>query len=82
MARIEAALGALDVLPLEPPVDRLYGELRVELERSGLPIGGNDMLIAAHAMTLGYTLITDNEREFGRVRGLQVENWLRQPSRQ
>ena len=79
MARIDAALGALDVLPLEPPVDRLYGELRVELERRGLPIGGNDMLIAAHAMTLRYTLITDNEREFSRVPGLQVENWLRQP---
>lgn len=79
MARIDAALSALGVLPLEPPVDRLYGELRVELERRGLPIGGNDMLIAAHAMALRYTLITDNEREFSRVPGLQVENWLRQP---
>lgn len=76
-AQVEAVLAALEVLPLEAPVDRIYGELRVELERAGVIIGGNDLLIAAHAMTLGYVVVTDNEREFSRVEGLKCENWLR-----
>jgi len=54
-----------------------YGELRTTLERGGPPIGANDMLIAAHAMGLGYTVVTDNEREFSRIEDLGVENWLR-----
>ena len=70
-------LGALDVLPFEGPADVLYGELRTRLEQSGKPIGANDMLIAAQALALQYPLVTDNEREFSRVEGLTVENWLR-----
>lgn len=77
LARIDAALGTLDILPLETPADRLYGELRADLERRGLPIGANDMLIAAHALAVGCTLVTDNEGEFSRVPGLKIENWLR-----
>lgn len=77
LARIDAALDMLDVLPLEPPADRLYGELRADLERRGQPIGANDMLIAAHALAAGCVLVTDNEREFSRVPGLKIENWLR-----
>jgi tRNA(fMet)-specific endonuclease VapC len=77
IARIDAALGAVEILPLEPPADRLYGELRADLERRGLPIGANDMLIAAHALALGCTLVTANEGEFSRIAGLKVENWLR-----
>jgi tRNA(fMet)-specific endonuclease VapC len=77
IARVDATLDALNVLPLEAPADRFYGELRADLERRGLPIGANDMLIAAHALTLGCTLVTDNEREFSRVPGLKIENWLR-----
>jgi tRNA(fMet)-specific endonuclease VapC len=76
-AQLEAVLGVLSVLALDPPVDVTYARLRVELEREGRPIGGNDLLIAAHAVTLGHILVTDNEREFGRVRGLRCENWLR-----
>ena len=76
--QLEAVLTALDVLPLEPPVDTTYGELRARLERAGRPIGGNDLLIAAHALTLEHTLVTANEREFARVTGLGVENWLRE----
>lgn len=75
-SQLEAVLSALDILPLEGPVDECYAELRLVLERSGTPIGGNDMLIAAHALTLGLTLVTANEREFSRVPGLSVENWL------
>jgi tRNA(fMet)-specific endonuclease VapC len=53
-----------------------YGEIRADLERRGQMIGGNDLLIAAHAVTAGATLVTDNEREFSRVGGLVIENWL------
>lgn len=76
-AQLEAVLGVLDILPFETPADAVYGGLRTRLEQSGKPIGGNDLLIAAHAITLGFTIITDNEREFGRIDGLALENWLR-----
>jgi tRNA(fMet)-specific endonuclease VapC len=76
-AQLEAVLGAIDVLALEPPVDVVYGELRARLERTGHSIGANDLLIAAHARALGHTVVTDNEREFSRVDDLQIENWLR-----
>jgi tRNA(fMet)-specific endonuclease VapC len=76
-AQLEAVLGALEVIPLEKPADALYGSLRAQLERSGRPIGGNVLLIATQALALGYTLVTDNEREFTRVKGLDLENWIR-----
>jgi tRNA(fMet)-specific endonuclease VapC len=75
-ARVEAILAAMAIVALEEPADRRYGELRWHLERSGTPIGPNDMLIAAHALALGLTLVTANVREFSRVSGLAVENWL------
>jgi tRNA(fMet)-specific endonuclease VapC len=77
-AQLEAVLGALDVLPFEAPADAIYGRLRSGLERIGRSIGGNDLLIAAHAMTLGYAIVTDNEREFARIDNLPCENWLRE----
>ena len=70
-------LGALDVLPFEPPADAIYASLRTGLEQVGTPIGAHDMPIAAHALALGCTIVTDNEREFARVRDLARENWLR-----
>ena len=76
-AQLETILNALEVLPPEPPADSVYGDLRTLLERAGQPIGGNGMLIAAHALALGYTIVTDNESEFARVKGLSRENWLR-----
>jgi len=75
--QLEAVLSALDVLPFESPADALYASLRAGLETAGTPIGANDLLIAAHALALGCTIVTDNEKEFGRVRGLARENWLR-----
>jgi tRNA(fMet)-specific endonuclease VapC len=75
--QVEQVLGALEVLPLEMPADSAYGDLRAKLEAAGTPIGANDMLIAAHGLALGRTLVTDNEREFARVEGLDVANWLR-----
>lgn len=76
-SQLEAVLGALQVLPFEKPADAMYGSIRARLETSGKPIGGNDLLIAARALALGCTIVTDNEKEFSRVRGLVVENWLR-----
>ena len=76
-AQMEAVLRLLPVLALEPDADVHYGALRADLERRGLPIGGNDMLIAAHALALGAVLVSDNMREFERVDVLVVENWLR-----
>lgn len=69
-------LAALEILPLESPADEHYGKIRAALEKAGTPIGPNDLLIAAHALTLGLTLVTDNTREFERVTGLKLENWL------
>lgn len=54
-----------------------YGRLRIALETRGRPLGPYDMLIAAHAQSLGLVLVTDNEREFRQVKSLQVENWRR-----
>jgi tRNA(fMet)-specific endonuclease VapC len=76
-AQLEAVLGALDVLPFEPPADVIYASLRAGLEAVGRPIGANDMLIAAQALALSCAIVTDNEKEFARVRGLPRENWLR-----
>ena len=75
-ARVEVVLETIPVLALDMPADSDYGTLRAELEAAGQPIGANDLLIAAHAKALGLTLVTDNTREFGRIRGLKVENWL------
>ncbi len=52
-----------------------YGKVRAALEKKGRPIGPNDMLIAAHALSLGLVLVTDNTDEFERVKGLKIENW-------
>jgi tRNA(fMet)-specific endonuclease VapC len=73
---VEDLLGEIAVLPFDIPADVEYGGIRSELESLGRPIGGNDMLIAAHARTLGATIVTANVDEFKRVPGLKVENWL------
>jgi len=72
----------LDVLTNEIPgrdfdsaAASIYGKVRATLERKGEPIGPNDMLIAAHALSLGLVLVSDNLGEFKRVRGLKLENW-------
>ena len=75
-ARVEDILATIPVLPLEVPADVDYGRQRVQLEASGQPIGGNDLLIASQALALGLTLVTHNTREFSRIVGLQVEDWL------
>lgn len=66
----------LEVCPFEHDAASAYGPVRARLERAGTPIGPLDTLIAAHALALDVTLVTGNEREFARVPGLKVENWL------
>lgn len=75
--RAELVLGSLMILPFEPPLDAVYGTVRAGMEKAGTPIGDHDTLIAAHALALACTVVTDNEREFRRIPGLRVENWLR-----
>jgi len=76
LRRVEEFLSAVPVLPFDVPADREYGGIRAELEAAGRPIGSNDLLIAAHAHMLGATVVTANVREFQRIRGLSVQNWL------
>lgn len=73
---VEELLGEIAVLPFDAPADVEYGAIRAELELAGRPIGGNDLLIAAHARALDAKLVTANVDEFMRVSGLAVENWL------
>lgn len=74
--KIDQLLTDVEILPLEEGVDRRYADLRVQLEQAGEPISAHDMLIAAQALALGLTMVTANVREFRRVPGLAVENWL------
>ena len=74
--QLDVILSALEVLPFETPAEAAYASARVALEAAGTPIGGNDLLIAAQALALDLVVVTNNEREFARVRGLEVENWL------
>ncbi|WP_149736588.1 type II toxin-antitoxin system VapC family toxin [Rhizobium sp. RU20A] len=75
-ARVEDLLGWIDVRPFDDAASRAYGHLRSSLERQGKVIGWGDLFIAAHALALGMTLVTANTREFARVDGLAIENWL------
>ena len=76
-AQLEDVLTDLPVLSFDAPADAAYARIRSQLERAGAVISANDLLIAAHALALDCILVTDNEREFSRVPGLRVENWLR-----
>lgn len=75
--QLEAVLSVLEIAAYESPADAVYARVRTKLEAAGTPIGGNDLLIASHALTLGLTLVTANEREFARVQGLRIENWMK-----
>jgi len=79
-AALAAFLPYVDVLDFSDDAAPHYAEIRADLRKRGLPIGANDLFIAAHARSLGLTLVTNNAAEFGRVTGLRVENWT-QPQR-
>ena len=69
-------LSRISVLPFDAEAAREYGMIRADLTKKGTIIGANDLLIAAHARSLGLTLVTNNTREFDRVENLRVENWV------
>jgi tRNA(fMet)-specific endonuclease VapC len=73
---VEDLLAEINVLPFDVPADLEYAAIRSKLEATGKPIGGNDLLIGAHAYTTGATVVTANTAEFKRIPGLNVENWL------
>ena len=74
--RLDAVISAIPLEPLTGEVGRAYGRIRSTLEREGRVIGANDLWIAAQAQALEIPLVTDNLREFERVEGLALENWL------
>ena len=73
---LEMFLDPLTILPFDERAAWAYGDLRAELERRGTPIGSLDTMIAAHALSLQAKLITNNSREFAKVPGLHVDNWV------
>jgi tRNA(fMet)-specific endonuclease VapC len=75
VARIKRLSHLIPVQALDAPAAMHYGKLRAGLEKSGSLIGAYDLLIAAHALALELTLVTNNVREFRRVPGLRLENW-------
>ncbi|MBI4814769.1 MAG: PIN domain-containing protein [Deltaproteobacteria bacterium] len=77
LARVESFLKPLTVLDFVRDDASVYAELRARLERAGTPIGPLDTLIAAHALARKLTLVSNNEKEFRRVKGLRVENWAK-----
>ena len=75
LKRLGELSNALPALPLPEKAAETYGTIRAELEAKGEMIGNNDLWIAAHALAAGLTLVTNNEKEFRRVRGLKMQNW-------
>ncbi len=73
---IEGLVAHLEVAPFEEHASEHFGQLRAELYRIGQPIGPYDMMIAGHARAMGLILVTNNMKEFERVPGLRVENWV------
>ena len=76
LAVLEQLQSMIQVEPLTDAAAVHYGQIRSTLERAGKPIGNNDLWIAAHARAEGWVLVTNNESEFRRVKGLAVENWV------
>jgi len=77
LSALEAFTAPLEVVPYDAIVGLTYGKVRRNLEQKGMPIGPLDLMIAAHALSLGLTLVTNNTREFERVEELNVINWLK-----
>lgn len=74
--RVNQLLDVIKILSFSPDADHCYGQIRAQLEQKGQTIGANDLLIAAHALSIDAVLVTANVNEFSRVSGLTVENWL------
>jgi len=75
IAKLNELAELLEIRPFDQKAAVVYGDVRSTLEKKGNIIGSNDLLIAAHALSLNLILVTNNENEFKRVDGLRVENW-------
>lgn len=75
--RTESFMRTVQVLELKPEVAKVYGRVRAQLKAMGKALGPNDLLIAAHALSLDATLVTGDAKAFAQVPGLKVENWLK-----
>lgn len=69
-------LANIEILDFDALAAEAYGKIRADLEKGGTPIGPLDMMIAGHAKSLDYCIVTNNTKEFSRVRGLKLENWV------
>ena len=76
LRKVEDFVSRLEVLSYENAAAAHYGDIRADLERKGTVIGVNDLHIAAHARSEGFILVSNNIREFARVEGLRLENWI------
>jgi len=76
LADVEGLAARLSVMPFDDHAATQFGQVRAELAKKGTPIGPYDQMIAGHARALGLTLVTNNTREFKRVSGLRIENWV------
>ena len=72
---LSALLANIEILDFNTDAANCYGKIRADLEKKGMPIGSLDMMIAGHAQSLGYTVVTNNAKEFLRVSDLRIENW-------
>ena len=77
LRQIEDCTSRLEVLTYAPKAAAHYGGIRAQLEKQGTPIGVNDLHIAGHARSEGLTLVTNNEKEFRKVDGLLIDNWVK-----
>ncbi len=68
-------LANIEIIDFDTAAAESYGKIRADLEKHGTPIGSLDMMIAGHALSLDYTVVTNNIKEFGRVQNLKLENW-------
>lgn len=69
-------LANIEILNFDVDAANCYGKIRADLEKKGTPIGSLDMMIAGHAMSMGYTVVTNNVKEFSRIPDLKIENWV------
>jgi tRNA(fMet)-specific endonuclease VapC len=76
LSSLEHFAARLEVLAFDPKAAMHYGQLRAELQRAGTPCGPHDMQIGGHARSEGLIVVTNNEREFARMPGVRVENWV------
>ena len=76
---LRSFLATVEIIPFDTLAAAEYGRVRMKLKRAGTPIGDRDTLIASHAKNLGFTLVTNNTREFQRVEGLSLEDWMVYP---